>query len=438
MSRLAFPPFRGRGRKIVRTNLRSPLGRLISTHPVQSYGKRFRGFTVRCNANGLLQSHHPFRSSKPRHIESCAGLLAPNALGLPIAPVRIRNSLCARKKTWRIHGVRAEMRRSFPRRLYRRRALIETLFSSVKRKLSARAPGRTLPMQKRQAPMLGLSFNLYRLRHRYLFLEDVNRARWLLVFRIAMENNKVERNPIRLVKPRPVSNTRVRREETRLRATIEVNCKEHMPELDLVLHTGLRRSEMYGLTWENVNLARCVLTIPRSKNGEMRHVPLNTAARSALAESQRRGDGTGNVIRNKERRPLVGPRHWFEPAILKAKIPSFSWHCLRHTLASRLVMAGVDLRAVQELMGHKQICMTVRYAHLSPDHALAAVQRLAQAKTPVTPPTAAQQRTPTGTTPTPTQSCPLLPMQPASGNLLYNKAIRDLLGRGPTGRTLHC
>ena len=74
------------------------------------------------------------------------------------------------KKTWHIHGVRAQMRRAFPRRIYRRRALIETLFSSVKRKLSARAPGRSLPMQKRQALLLGLSFNLYRLRHRYLFL----------------------------------------------------------------------------------------------------------------------------------------------------------------------------------------------------------------------------------------------------------------------------
>jgi hypothetical protein len=67
------------------------------------------------------------------------------------------------KKTWRIHGVRAEMRRAFPRRLYRRRALIESVFSSVKRKLSARAPGRTLRMQGRQALLLGLSFNLYRL-----------------------------------------------------------------------------------------------------------------------------------------------------------------------------------------------------------------------------------------------------------------------------------
>lgn len=67
------------------------------------------------------------------------------------------------KKTWRIHGVRAEMRRAFPRQLYRRRALIESVFSSVKRKLSARAPGRTLRTQGRQALLLGLSFNLYRL-----------------------------------------------------------------------------------------------------------------------------------------------------------------------------------------------------------------------------------------------------------------------------------
>ena len=67
------------------------------------------------------------------------------------------------KKTWRIHGVRAEMRRAFPRRQYSRRALVETVFSTIKRKLSARAPGRTLPMQQRQALLLGLAYNLYRL-----------------------------------------------------------------------------------------------------------------------------------------------------------------------------------------------------------------------------------------------------------------------------------
>jgi transposase len=74
------------------------------------------------------------------------------------------------KKTWRVRGVHAEMRRAFPRKVYRRRALIETLFSAVKRKLSARASGRSLRAQMLQALLLGLSFNLYRLRRRYIFL----------------------------------------------------------------------------------------------------------------------------------------------------------------------------------------------------------------------------------------------------------------------------
>jgi len=67
------------------------------------------------------------------------------------------------KKTWRIHGVRAEMRRAFPKKPYARRALVETVFSTVKRKLSAPAPGRSLFMQMRPALLLGLAYNLYRL-----------------------------------------------------------------------------------------------------------------------------------------------------------------------------------------------------------------------------------------------------------------------------------
>ena len=67
------------------------------------------------------------------------------------------------KKTWRVHGVRAQMRRAFPRETHRRRALNESVFSSVKRKLSARAPGRALSMQIRQALLLGLAYNIYRL-----------------------------------------------------------------------------------------------------------------------------------------------------------------------------------------------------------------------------------------------------------------------------------
>ena len=74
----------------------------------------------------------------------------------------------------------------------------------------------------------------------------------------------------------------------------------------------------------------------------------------------------------------------FEPAMEKASIEGFRWHDLRHTFASRLVMAGVDLRTVQELLGHKTQAMTLRYSHLSPGHQLDAVQRLTTRPTATT------------------------------------------------------
>jgi site-specific recombinase XerD len=74
--------------------------------------------------------------------------------------------------------------------------------------------------------------------------------------------------------------------------------------------------------------------------------------------------------------PLRGNRHWFEDAVHQAGIRDFTWHDLRHTFASRLIMSGVDLRTVKELMGHKSIDMTCRYAHLAPAHEQAAVERL--------------------------------------------------------------
>jgi site-specific recombinase XerD len=212
------------------------------------------------------------------------------------------------------------------------------------------------------------------------------RALLSLTYRLAIRNGKVKDNPARLVQHRLEDNTRIRflsaDEEIALRKAIETECPEHLPEFILALNTGLRLSEQYGLTWTDVSLARRVLTIPRSKNGSTRHVPLNQAALRALEDLRQRTGGTGFVCGG-----TPGPRRWFETALLDAKIDGFTWHCLRHTFASRLVMAGVDIRTIQELLGHKTIAMTVRYSHLAPKHTLAAVERLD-----------APQESPTGTT----------------------------------------
>jgi integrase len=88
-----------------------------------------------------------------------------------------------------------------------------------------------------------------------------------------------------------------------------------------------------------------------------------------------RGADLHSVAESRER--LLGPRHWFEDAVKKAGLRNSTWHDLRHTFASRLVMADVDIRTVAELMGHKSIQMTMRDAHLAPEHKRVAVERLA-------------------------------------------------------------
>ena len=91
------------------------------------------------------------------------------------------------------------------------------------------------------------------------------------------------------------------------------------------------------------------------------------------------GQDVEYVFRDAGRDPQHNYRRWFNDAQTEAKVADYSWHCNRHTFASRLVMAGVDLRTVAELMGHSSIQMTMRYAHLAPLHNRAAVDRLVPA-----------------------------------------------------------
>jgi integrase len=86
---------------------------------------------------------------------------------------------------------------------------------------------------------------------------------------------------------------------------------------------------------------------------------------------------SGSRLFHSKRDGLIkNPLKWFATALEQVKIKDVTWHTLRHTFASRLVMAGVNLKTVQELMGHKTIAMTAWYAHLAPTHKLKALETL--------------------------------------------------------------
>jgi integrase len=176
--------------------------------------------------------------------------------------------------------------------------------------------------------------------------------------------------------------------------TEEAALREKIPEAEwpkvaVALYTGLRQGNEFRLTWGDVNFETGLIRARQSKSGEDYSVPMNDELRRILRTLPSRMRSAWVFPSETGETPLDAKNfihRVFTPALTAAKIADFHWHDLRHTFASRLVMGGVDLTTVQELLGHKTPAMTSRYAHLSPGHRLAAVQKLnpEKGKTPGT------------------------------------------------------
>jgi integrase len=148
----------------------------------------------------------------------------------------------------------------------------------------------------------------------------------------------------------------------------------------VALNTGLRKGEIFGLRWSDVDLLGAQITVrgEGAKSGQTRYVPLNTEALDVLQRWQgATPDENGFVFPGRvEGEPLDDVKKAWRAVVKAAKLQRFTFHDLRHTFASKLVMAGVDLNTVRELLGHADIEMTLRYAHLAPAHKAAAVAKL--------------------------------------------------------------
>ena len=151
----------------------------------------------------------------------------------------------------------------------------------------------------------------------------------------------------------------------------------------MALHTGFRSSDLLSLTWKDVDFQQRSITVRAAyaKNGESRSVPMNEVLTATLGKVRIRAAAMGSVFLDWQGIPYKSIRTAFERAVLKAAIPNCTFHSLRHTFASHLVMAGVDLPTVKELMGHKDIKMILRYTHLSSDHKHDAVSKQEQCGT---------------------------------------------------------
>lgn len=132
--------------------------------------------------------------------------------------------------------------------------------------------------------------------------------------------------------------------------------------LVLALHTGMRRGEILRLMWQDIDFNRKLVTVQKSKNGEKRSIPMSKTLYNQLVDQKVR-DISGRIF------PIAvrSLRCAFSKALEKARIENFKFHDLRHTFATKLVQNGADLYKVKELLGHKTITMTMRYAHHCPE-----------------------------------------------------------------------
>ncbi|MCH7804112.1 MAG: site-specific integrase [Acidobacteria bacterium] len=143
----------------------------------------------------------------------------------------------------------------------------------------------------------------------------------------------------------------------------------------LAVNTGLRKSELLGLKWPDLNFRTGYIELLDQKNGDVSYIPMNDEVKEALRKIPRRLDSE-YIFCTKNRQPPKDIKYHFLKALEKSGIAHCNFHSLRHTFASHMAMSGVDLSTIRELMRHKSYAMTLRYAHLSSQHTKKAVDTL--------------------------------------------------------------
>lgn len=178
--------------------------------------------------------------------------------------------------------------------------------------------------------------------------------------------------------PNPTKGLKLKEPEGRLRwltrdeyAQLLDHAEGHLRSvIILAINTGMRRGELFSLTWNQVDLTHRMITLDakQTKSGKGRAIPINAAA---LAELESMTDRKGKIF------PVKEVKRSFATACRNAGLQDVTLHTLRHTFASWLVQAGVPIYEVAKLMGHSSVTMTARYGHLAPGNLRSAVETLA-------------------------------------------------------------
>lgn len=199
------------------------------------------------------------------------------------------------------------------------------------------------------------------------------------------------------------NNTRLRfLDEEEIARLIEA-CPVHLRNIVIcALNTGMRRGEILSLKWAQIRNG--FIYLEKTKTNESRQIPVNDTLAELFKSIRKRqqlrsnyvftfvncGGAMKDPVKNAkcvklledEGMPVNEVKNAFRTALKRAGIENFRFHDLRHTFASQMILKGASLKVVQEILGHKNISMTMRYAHLSQEHKREAISLLNTLTTP--------------------------------------------------------
>jgi integrase len=190
----------------------------------------------------------------------------------------------------------------------------------------------------------------------------------------------LDQNPCSRVSRPPQPPGRVRflsdQERTRLLQECRASHNRYLyPLVTMALYTGLRRGSLFALTTKNTDVEQGLLTLERTKNGSRLILPLVgealTIARELICTSK-----DGYLFPRGKGAPWNHYRHAWEYALARAEIEDCTYHDLRHCVGSYLVQCGIDLYTVSQILGHKTLAMSARYAHLQTDNLRQALETM--------------------------------------------------------------
>jgi integrase len=208
---------------------------------------------------------------------------------------------------------------------------------------------------------------------------SINRAMSCLrhIFAKAVEWEMIEQSPFDKGKSLILkeNNKRMRfLTEDEMKSLLDACNDSLIPIVECALNTGMRKGEILGLRWDQIRNG--FIYLDKTKTNEARQIPVNDSLEMLFKRIRRKQHLTSRYVFTYRGKRVDSVKTAFNAAVRRAGIVDFRFHDLRHTFASQLLMKGGTLKDVQELLGHKTMTMTLRYAHLTQEHKRKAVNLL--------------------------------------------------------------